>query len=86
MAKSPQKHIADAVASLAKAQEAMAAQIARHDKIIASQGQDIAALEQKVQELRNSAIKADLAAGLTGREAADKYGLSEGRISQIKYS
>jgi hypothetical protein len=83
---SPQKHIANAVASLAKAQEAMAVQIARHDKIIASQGHDIAVLEQKVQDLRNCAIKADLAAGLSGREVAEKYDLSPGRVSQIKNS
>jgi glycerol-3-phosphate responsive antiterminator len=84
MARSPQTHIANALQSLAKAQQAMQSKIDVHSKIIASQGQDIAALESKVQELRDCAIKADLAAGLSGRETAAKYGLSEGRVSQIR--
>lgn len=84
MARSPQTHIANAMASLAKAQEGLAAQVDRHEKIIQSQGRDIAALETRVAELRDTAINHDLAAGLSGREVAAKYGLSEGRISQIK--
>ena len=86
MARNPSTHIANALASLAKAQEAMNMQLQTHAKIITSQGRDLARLDKNVAELRIAAIKNDLAAGLSGREVAAKYSLSEGRISQIKHS
>ena len=39
-----------------------------------------------LEEYRNSAIKADLNNGMKGVDAAKKYDLSPGRISQIKNS
>ena len=51
-------HIIDALNSIAKAQSELAKTVDKHSLIIESQGQDIAALEQRVMELRNSAIHA----------------------------
>lgn len=81
-----QKFISQAVAALAKAQAAMSDRLNRHEKIIDSQAQEIAELQQQVLSIRNAAIKTDLDAGLSGREVAQKYQLSPGRVSQIKNS
>jgi len=81
-----QKYISQAVAALAKAQAAMSDRLDRHEKIIDSQAQEIAELSQQVLSIRNAAIKTDLDAGLSGREVAQKYQLSPGRVSQIKNS
>mgnify|MGYP003419539061 FL=1 len=80
------KYISQAVAALAKAQAAMSDRLDRHEKIIDSQAQEIAELSQQVLSIRNAAIKTDLDAGLSGREVAQKYQLSPGRVSQIKNS
>lgn len=76
-------HILDALASIAKAQTDLANTVATHGKIIASQGADIANLEQKVMDLRNSAIKAEIANGAPTKSVAEKYGVSSARVSQI---
>ncbi|MGL6535166.1 hypothetical protein ACSZN5_20390, partial [Aeromonas caviae] len=55
----------------------------KHSLIIESQGQDIAALEQRVMELRNSAIQAEIANGSPTNVVANKYGVSSARVSQI---
>lgn len=86
MGRREQKHIANALTSLAKAQQAMSERLDNHDKVLESQAQEIAELQRKVLDLRNSAIRTDLNAGLSGVEAAKKYELSPGRISQIKNS
>jgi len=70
-----QKYISQAVAALAKAQAAMSDRLDRHEKIIDSQAQEIAELQQQVLNIRNAAIKTDLDAGLSGREVAQKYQL-----------
>ena len=80
------QHIHDALASLIKAQQAMSARLDRHEKILDSQAREIVELQHKVTELRNSAIKADLRSGLSGKEVAEKYDLSAARVSQIKNS
>ena len=76
-------HILNALNSIAKAQEELAATVDKHSKIIESQGQDIAALESKVMELRNSAIQAEIANGAPTHAVASKYGVSSARVSQI---
>lgn len=76
-------HILNALESIAKAHEELAKTVATHGKIIESQGQDIAMLEQKVMELRNSAIQAEVANGVPSKTVADKYGVSSARVSQI---
>lgn len=76
-------HILDALSSIAKAHEALAKTVATHGKIIESQGQDIAVLEMKVMELRNSAIQAEVSNGVPTKDVADKYGVSSARVSQI---
>ena len=86
MPRSPQTHISNALTSLAKAQDALNKEVQKHTKILAIQGQDIARLEQTVADFRTSAVKFDLSSGMTGREVAAKYRLSEGRISQLKNS
>ena len=72
-----------------KMQEMMNKKLAAHEKILASQGMELADLQKRVTELeeyRDAAIKADLLNGMKGKDAALKYGLSQGRISQIKNS
>lgn len=81
-----QKYISQALEALAKAQAAMSVRLNRHEKIIDSQAQEISELQQQVLNIRNAAIKTDLDAGLSGREVAQKYQLSPGRVSQIKNS
>ena len=79
-----ERHVLDAIKSLARANQALDSRIARHDKILDSHAQEIAELQQQVMAYRNNAILSDLNAGLSGREAAEKYNLSPGRISQIR--
>lgn len=81
-----QKYISQAVAALAKAQAAMSERLNRHEKIIDSQAREIAELQQQVLSIRNAAIITDLEAGMSGRDVAQKYQLSPGRVSQIKNS
>lgn len=67
----------------------LAAKLEMHSKILSAQGKEIAELQERVTALeahRNAAIKADLLNGMKGKDAATKYNLSEGRISQIKNS
>lgn len=56
-------HIVDALESIAKAQQELEGRVDRHEKIIESQGQNIARLEQQVMALRNQAIQAEIASG-----------------------
>ena len=76
-------HILDALQSIAKAQQELEQTVTRHEKIIESQGKDIAALDQKVMELRNSAIQAEIALGIPSRDVAIGYNISAARVSQI---
>ena len=80
------QHIARAIASLAKAQMEMSKQIERHEKVLDSHAGEIYDLQTAVSDLRNRAIKAELMAGITGVAVAKNYGLTPGRISQIKNS
>jgi len=77
------KHILSALSSITKAQAELSKKVGRHDKIIESQGHDIAALERKVMELRNSAIQAEVSNGTPSKDVADKYGISPARVAQI---
>ena len=76
-------HILHALESIAKAHKDLEKTVATHGKIIESQGQDIAALETKVMELRNSAIQAEIANGAATKAVAEKYGVSSARVSKI---
>lgn len=80
------KHLIQAMKHLQKAQEEVSNKVERHEKVIMSQGKDIAALEKQVLNLRNAAIRAEIEAGYSQLEVADRYNLSPGRISQIKNS
>lgn len=84
MANRYEKYVLKAIDSLAKANRELESRVTRHDKILDSHAQEIAELQQQVMTYRNNAILSDLNAGLSGREVADKYNLSPGRISQIK--
>ena len=84
--KSTETLIAEAVAKLAQAQEQIRSDVNRHEKILAVQSLQIDALEKNVMELRNAAIAAELRLGTPNKDVAAKYGLSSGRISQIKKS
>lgn len=57
---------------------------ARQDQILNSQGQDIAELQRQMMEMRNRAIAAEARSRVPYREISARYGVSEGRISQIK--
>lgn len=79
--------------ALAAIQEAMteqASEIAAHDsrisrleKIVQAQAQDIATMEQSVQDLRNRSIKAAIDRGVPTKVVAQAHGLTSGRVSQI---
>lgn len=76
-------HILSAIESIAQAHQELERTVSNHGKIIESQGKDIAALEQKVMELRNSAIQAEVSNGIPTKVVAEKYGVSSARVSQI---
>lgn len=76
-------HILNAIESIAQAHQELAHTVSNHGKIIESQGKDIAVLEQKVMELRNNAIQAEVANGVPTKTVAEKYGVSSPRVSQI---
>lgn len=76
-------HILSAIESIAHAHQELERTVSNHGKIIESQGKDIAALEQKVMELRNCAIKAEIANGVPTKNVAEKYDISSARVSQI---
>ncbi len=76
-------HILSAIESIAQAHQQLENTVSNHGKIIESQGKDIAALEQKVMELRNCAIKAEIANGVPTKNVAEKYDISSARVSQI---
>lgn len=80
---SKKNHILSAIDSIARAHQELASTVSTHGKIIESQGKDIAALEQKLMELRNSAIQAEVASGVPTKSVAEKYGVSSARVSQI---
>lgn len=84
MANRYEQHVLNALRSLARANQALESRVARHDRILDSHAQEIAELQQQVMTYRNNAILSDLDAGLSGREVAEKYNLSPGRISQIR--
>lgn len=76
-------HVLQAIESIAKAHQELEATVSNHGKIIESQGRDILALERKVMELRNCAIKAEVANGVPTKNVAAKYDISSARVSQI---
>ncbi len=76
--------IADALRSLAQAQRQIKDDVTRHEKILEVQALQIDALEKNVMGLRNAAIVSDLKFGTPSKQVAVKYGLSPGRVSQIK--
>jgi len=86
-----QHYLSKAISSLIKANKELKSQLDRHEnqldrheKILKSHAQEIVTLQQQTIEYRNNAILSDLDAGLSGKEVAEKYNLSPGRISQIK--
>ncbi len=76
-------YITDALASIAAAQAELKKDVEQHDTVIDSLGQHITQLEQKIAELRNSAIQAEVASGVPTKIVAVNYGLSSARVSQI---
>lgn len=80
--KTAEQHITDAIESIAKAQKKLADDVERQGKIISLHSEEIATLQEKVQEMRDNAIIAELKFS-SGKEVAEKYNLSTGRISQI---
>jgi DNA-directed RNA polymerase specialized sigma subunit len=56
----------------------------RQEKVQASQGMAIAELQQEMMTMRNRAIAAEAKSRVPYKEITQKYGVSAGRISQIK--
>ena len=79
-----QKAIMAAIQSLNKDVEQLVANDARQDKILDVQGREIADLQQQMMEMRNRAIAAEARARVPYKDIYTRYGISEGRISQIK--
>ena len=75
-------HLIDAINSIAKAQKELDTEVKKQGKIISLHSEEIAALEGKVQEMRDNEIIAELRFS-SGKDVAEKYNLSAGRISQI---
>ncbi|PJI45909.1 MAG: hypothetical protein CTR55_27135 [Pseudomonas sp.] len=78
-----QNYVLVALEAVAKAQQELNAKVDKHEKIIESQGQDIARLEKQVMQLRNQAIQAEIASGERTDATAAKYGVSSSRVAQI---
>jgi Mg2+ and Co2+ transporter CorA len=76
-------HILDAISSITKAQQELEEHVSRNEKIIESQGQNIAELEKQVLALRNKSIQAEVSNGERSDAVARKYGLSPSCIAQI---
>ncbi|NWO19899.1 sigma factor-like helix-turn-helix DNA-binding protein [Leptotrichia sp. oral taxon 223] len=76
-------HILRANKAIMAAQEELRKEVEEQGKIIDSHSKDIAELQNKVIEMRDNAIVLELKY-LSGKEVAEKYNLSPGRISQIK--
>lgn len=87
MGNKAQKHLHNAFKNLAKAQEEFQKEtretLRRHEKVLHSQGQDIAKLEKQVMNMRNIAIKAQLDAGISNKDVAINFNLTPARVSQI---
>ncbi len=83
MSRKTTNHILKALESIAQAHQDLEKTVSTHGKIIESQGRDIAILEQRVMELRNSAIQAEVASGVPSKQVAEKYGVTSSRVSQI---
>lgn len=88
--KESKEHILDAINSIVKAQEALelevqkqGEEIEKHEKILESHSKEIVELQNKITEMRDNAIIAELRFS-SGKEVAEKYNLSPSRISQIK--
>ena len=79
-----QKAIMAAIQSLNKDVEQLVANDARQDKILDVQGREIADFQQQMMEMRNRAIAAEARARVPYKDISTRYGISEGRISQIK--
>ncbi len=84
MGKKFEKGMADAMKGLIKAQEGMREDLDRHEKILDAQARQIVQLQDDVMEMRNKAIAAAAMNRTPYKEISALYGLSEGRISQIK--
>lgn len=82
--KTTEQLIAAAVQNLAQAQDQIKAQVDRHQKILSYQQLQIDALEKNVMGLRNVAITQEVKLGTPAKDVAAKYGISPGRVSQIK--
>ena len=80
------KNILNAMSAIVKEQADIAKKVSRHEKILNSQGQQIAELERQVIQLRNDNICIEISQGVPAREVAAKHGLTPARVSQIKNS
>lgn len=78
-----QNHVLVALEAVAKAAQELDVKVERHEKLIESQGQDIARLEKQVMQLRNQAIQAEIASGERTDATAVKFGISAARVAQI---
>lgn len=77
------ERLTQALRLVVEEQEEIRKVVETQGKIIESQGMAIANLEKKVQELRDCAIKAEIANGVPTKNVATKYQITPSRVSQI---
>ncbi len=80
--KSANDYIIEAIKATTKANSELAKEVEKQGKILELHSKEIGELQEKVQEMRDKAIIAELRF-TSGKEVAKKYNLTPGRISQI---
>lgn len=78
------KAVANALQAISKDIEQLKANDVRQDKIMKSQGKEIAQIQKDLMDMRNRAIAAEARSGRPYADIKADYGISSGRISQIK--
>ena len=76
-------YILEAIKSIDKAHNEITGELEKNKKVSESYSKEIRELQEKVIEMRNSAIVEELKY-TSGKDVAERYSLSPGRISQIK--
>lgn len=84
MGKKFEQGMASAMQGLLRAQEGMQEDLNRHEKILDAQARQIVQLQADVMEMRNRAIAAAANSRTPYKEISALYGITDGRISQIK--
>lgn len=85
MASKFEKAMQKTVEGLAEANMAIREDVNRHEKILEEHAKSIAQLQKDVMEMRNRAIASEAKNRVPYKEISQRYGISEGRVTQIKH-